>query len=51
MENLRFKAIEITMDRSNVDIVFPSRKASEYFGELTFNRAAMREYLTEEAYT
>lgn len=51
MENLRFKAIEITMYRSNVDIVFPSRKASEYFGELTFNRAAMREYLTEEAYT
>ena len=50
MENLRFKAIEITMDRSNVEIVFPSRKASEYFGELTFNRAAMREYLTEEAY-
>lgn len=51
MENLRFKAIEITMDRGSVDVVLPARKASEYFGELTFNRAAMREYLTEEAYT
>lgn len=28
----------------------PGRKASDYFGELTFNRAAMAEYLTGEAF-
>jgi glutamine synthetase len=50
MENIRFKALELAMGRKCRDVHFPDRKASEYFGELTFNRAAMREYLTEEAY-
>jgi glutamine synthetase len=51
MDNLRFKALELAMNRSRRAVEFPDIKASEYFGELTFNRAAMREYLTEEAYT
>ncbi len=38
------------MNRHHREVQFPNQKASEYFGELTFNRAAMREYLTEEAY-
>ncbi len=38
------------MNRNHREVQFPNQKASEYFGELTFNRAAMREYLTEEAY-
>lgn len=39
------------MSHKEKEVRFPDRKASEYFGELTFNRAAMREYLTEEAYS
>lgn len=50
MDNLRFRALETAMNRAHTNIKFPEQKASEYFGELTFNRAAMREYLTEEAY-
>ena len=51
MDNLRFKALEMAMTRTQRVMDFPRLKASEYFGELTFNRSAMREYLTEEAYT
>jgi glutamine synthetase len=50
MENIRFKALEMTMSRKVRDVVFPEGKASEYFGDLTFNQAAMREYLTTEAF-
>ncbi|MCX6267144.1 MAG: glutamine synthetase III [Bacteroidetes bacterium] len=50
MDNLRFRALEIAMTRKRNVVDFPDLKASEYFGELTFNRAAMREYLTEEAF-
>ena len=38
------------MKRQSRDVIFPDKKASEYFGELTFNKSAMREYLTEEAF-
>ncbi len=50
MENMRFKAVEMTLSRRPLEVKFPDEKASEYFGELTFNRVAMREYLTEEAF-
>ncbi len=50
MDNLRFKALEIAMNRKQHVVNFPNQRASEYFGELTFNKAAMREYLTEDAY-
>jgi glutamine synthetase len=50
MDNLRFRALEMAMKRQSREVVFPDKKASEYFGELTFNKSAMREYLTEEAY-
>jgi len=50
MNNIRFRSLELAMSREPRHFEFPARKASEYFGELTFNRAAMREYLTEEAY-
>lgn len=51
MDNIRFRALVITMDRAPRPVPFPDKKASEYYGELTFNRAAMKEFLTEEAYT
>ncbi|MEI7500942.1 MAG: glutamine synthetase III [Bacteroidota bacterium] len=50
MDTLRFKALEMAMTRKQHVVDFPNLKASEYFGELTFNKAAMREYLTEEAF-
>jgi glutamine synthetase len=50
MDNIRFSALWMTMSRQGKEVVFPDKKASEYFGELTFNKSAMREYLTEEAY-
>ncbi len=50
MDNIRFRALWIAMSRQGKDVVFPGKKASEYFGELTFNKSAMREYLTEEAF-
>jgi len=50
MDNLRFKALKIAMTRQRKAVQFPNEKASEYFGELTFNKVAMREYLTEEAF-
>jgi glutamine synthetase len=50
MSNIRFRALEIAMTRSRKPVVFPEGNASSYFGELTFNHATMREYLTEEAF-
>lgn len=50
MDNIRFKVLMIAMNRPQPVVDFPNRKASDYYGELTFNRAAMKEYLTEEAF-
>ncbi|MFH1295816.1 MAG: glutamine synthetase III [Bacteroidota bacterium] len=50
MDNIRFMALQAAMCRARKSVTFPDRRASEYFGELTFNQAAMREYLTEEAF-
>ena len=50
MENLRFRALANTFDRSKVVYKMPDKKPSEYFGEMTFNLSAMREYLTDESF-
>jgi glutamine synthetase len=50
MANFRFKALEVTLSRKRKSFELPKRKVSEYFGEMTFNRDAMREFLTKEAY-
>jgi len=50
MDNIRFIALTSAMERTRKAVTFPDKKASEYFGELTFNKAAMREFLTEEAF-
>lgn len=51
MENFRFKALELALSR-RIDnkCEFESQKISDYFGEMTFNRSVMREFLTEEAF-
>jgi glutamine synthetase len=50
MTNIRFKALEVTLSRKRRTLDLPKEKVSTYYGELTFNRAAMQEFLTHEAY-
>jgi len=50
MSNYRFKALEVTLSRKRKSLDLPKDKVSTYFGELTFNRKAMQEFLTREAY-
>lgn len=47
---IRFSALEKVTQRKPIKARIPSGKISDYFGELTFNDAAMKEYLTPEAY-
>lgn len=50
MENFRFKALADTFNRKKVNYQMPDKKPSEYFGEMTFNYSAMKEYLTDVSY-
>ncbi|MFA8298611.1 MAG: glutamine synthetase III [Hyphomicrobiales bacterium] len=50
MKNFRFKAIEKVFDRKPIEVEFPSVKASDYYGSMTFNLDTMQEYLPKEAY-
>jgi glutamine synthetase len=50
MENLRMKALGAMLNRQPNKVSLPATKISEYYGELTFGKEAMKEYLTEESY-
>jgi glutamine synthetase len=50
MENIRFKALEIILNRKPVMFQPPGGKISEYFGEQTFNQVSMQEFLPGDAY-
>ena len=50
MANFRFTALKKTLDRQAIKVNYPSDKASDYFGSMTFNQSVMQEYLTTEAY-
>ncbi len=51
MDNLRFKALGLTMTRKRRDLShIPVKNISEYYGELTFNDESMQRYLTRTAY-
>ena len=50
MENLRFKALESTLNREPFKVVPPKERISEYYGSLTFNKRAMREFLPVDAF-
>ncbi len=47
---LRFTALDLATSRKPVKSEIPHGKISDYFGELTFNDTAQREYLTKDAY-
>ena len=50
MANFRFAALRKTLDRQPLPINYPSDKASDYYGSMTFNRSVMKEYLTGESF-
>jgi glutamine synthetase len=51
MENFRFRAIELSLNRTaNKKVDIKTARISDYFGEMTFHLATMRQYISEEAY-
>ncbi len=50
MSNIRFKALEISMQRSKRQLPAIPSRPSAYFGELTFNKVAMSDFLPREAF-
>lgn len=50
MSNIRFKALEMAISRPRRQFNDIPPKVSDYFGELTFSREVMREYMSREAY-
>jgi len=51
MGNIRFRALEISIQRKPKPVEFPEGKISDYFGKLTFNQAAMKQYLPEKLFS
>jgi glutamine synthetase len=49
MSTLRFQALKETLNRKPIPVNEPTRR-SEVFGKHVFNKAAMRQFLTKEAY-
>ena len=50
MTNIRFTALEMAISRPRRNLDFITGKVSDYFGSLTFSRAAMQQFLTKETY-
>jgi len=50
MSLFRFKALEAVLNRQPVNVEPPSHKVSDYYGESVFNKDAMLEFLTEDAF-
>ncbi|MGM9864183.1 MAG: glutamine synthetase III, partial [Lepagella sp.] len=50
MDTLRFRAVEAAANRQPVSSEMPSRRPSDYYASLVFNRETMYEYLPLETY-
>jgi glutamine synthetase len=50
MANHRFQSLETASQRPPVELNIPDGGIPSYFGEMVFNRKAMRDYLGNEAY-
>lgn len=50
MAKLRFQALAEQMNRQPKEVVFPSTKATDYYGKLVFNKESMAKYLSGDAY-
>src|SRR5436190_7373426 len=51
MNNIRFRALEHTVNRHPVKVTPPSNKISDYFGINVFNKDAMHKFLPRDAYS
>ncbi len=51
MNNIRFRALEHTVNRNPVKVTPPSNKVSDYFGTNVFNKDAMHKFLPRDAYS
>ena len=51
MVTIRFRALEEVMNRKPVEVEMPLQRVDAYFGKNIFGRDAMRQYLSEEAYS
>jgi glutamine synthetase len=49
MSKLRFQALKETLNRKTIEVKEPARR-SDIFGKHVFNKTAMRQHLTKEAY-
>lgn len=49
MSTIRFQALKETLNRKTIEVHEPARR-SEIFGKNVFNKSAMRQHLTKEAY-
>ena len=47
---LRFKMVEAALNHRAIDVVAPSERPSDYFGEKVFGRNVMRKYLDKPTY-
>jgi glutamine synthetase len=50
MSSLRFRALELALDRTPVRVTPPSTKISDFFGYNVFSKDAMQKHLPREAY-
>lgn len=50
MAKLRFQALSELMNREAREVVFPSARPTDYYGELVFTMEAMSKYLSGDAY-
>ncbi len=51
MSHLRFNALQEVQQRSRIDVPSPSKKVSDYFGELIFGYEQMRNTLSPEIFS
>ncbi|MFC2097427.1 glutamine synthetase III [Bacteroidota bacterium] len=50
MATIRFKAMEELFSRKPVDVKYPSKKISDFFGVNVFDRKKMQKYLSNDAF-
>ncbi len=50
MATIRFKALQELFSRQAQEVVYPSSKASDYFGINVFDMSKMKKYLSKEAF-
>lgn len=50
MAHLRFNALNLVHSRNKVDVVAPSKKISEYFGEMAYTKSQMQATLSPDVF-